>query len=106
MRLLAKPSPQLAGNARSLHHASNTGPINRPTLAGPVQVDQMQIGRTLLHPAFGDQGGVGAEDRLLVKIALAQANALAAPQVDCRQNKHGGDPASRTMAEGPMSSTS
>jgi hypothetical protein len=77
---------ELAGNACRLNDSPYAGAVYRPALFGSIEVNEVQIVRTLTNPAAGHGGGIVAEDRFLVIIALPQPDALSAAQVNGRQN--------------------
>ncbi len=89
MFFLPQPAAELTGHAGCLHDGADTGPIDRLALAGAIEIDEMQIGRALGHPAPRHGGGVVAEDGFLSVVALAKTHALAAAQVDGREDEHG-----------------
>src|SRR5262249_4997587 len=55
--------------------------VDRPALAGAVEIDEVEVGGALPDPAAGHLGGVVAEDGLPGVIALPQPHAPPAAQV-------------------------
>jgi hypothetical protein len=61
-------------------------------LTGAVEIDEMKRICSLLNPTTRHGGGIVAEDGFLSVIALPQPYALAASQIDGRQDEHGREP--------------
>src|SRR5262249_38170493 len=83
-----QPAAELARHVHGSDYAANAFAVNRPALLSAVEVDQVKVGCALLDPAASHGGGIAAEPRFLVVIALPQPHALTAAQVDGRQKEH------------------
>src|SRR5262249_28662604 len=68
--------------ATGLHDGTDALAVDGPAFLGAVEIDQMQIRGAVRDPALRNGRGIGVEDGFLAVIALPQANALAAAQVD------------------------
>ena len=66
----SQAAAELARNAGRLDDAADAGPVDRMSRPCSVEIDQVEIGRPLRHPAPGHGGGIGAEDRFLLIISL------------------------------------
>jgi hypothetical protein len=76
--LLSQSAAELARHIYGMQDGAHTFAINRPSLPGAVEVDDMQVLRALFDPMASHRGGVGAEDGFLRIITLPQTDALAA----------------------------
>jgi hypothetical protein len=54
-----------------------------------IEVDDVDAGRSGIDPALRHGDGVVAEDRLALEVALDEAHALAAADIDGRDDVHG-----------------
>src|SRR5690606_27122641 len=54
-----------------------------------VEVDHMQVFKTLVFKAFGLSGWVIVKDGCLVHVTQLEANALTIFKIDCRKEDHG-----------------
>jgi hypothetical protein len=85
MLLVPQPAAELARHTGCPDDGAHAVAVDRPTLPGTVEVNEVQVFGPLFDPATRHRGGVGAEDGFLRIVALAQAHALAAAQVDSRE---------------------
>ena len=85
---LRMPPPSSQGTPDRLDDGADAGEIRRLALAGAVQIDQVQMFGPQGDPMPGHGGRVVAEDRLLLVVALLEADALPAAQVNCRPDFH------------------
>ena len=90
--LIPQTAAKLTRDAGRLHDAPHTVAVYRMSLARAVEIDQMKKGCSLLAPVPRHGGGIVAEDGFLSIIALPQPHALAAAQIDGRQDQHGREP--------------
>ena len=84
----AQAAAELARHAGRLDDPADAVAIDRPAVAGPVEVHEMEKLRPLADPALRHGGRVVAEDGFLRVVALPQPDALAASQVDGREDEH------------------
>src|SRR6516164_4595519 len=89
VRLGSQSAAELAGDIHGIDNCTNALGIDWPALFRAVKIDEMKISRALCDPASGHAGGIAAEDGFLAVVALPQPHALAAANVDGRQNEHG-----------------
>jgi hypothetical protein len=89
MRFGAKSPAKLARDTDRAKDAPYAFTLDRVAFPGAVEVNDVQVSRTLTDPAPGHAGRIITEDRLLIVIPLPEADTFSAPQVDGRKDKHG-----------------
>ena len=87
-RFVANPAAELTRNLDRSRIAAMAARLARLSVAGSIQVHQMQLPRPGVHPTARHRRRIVAEHRLLAVVPLPQANALAATQVNGRPNLH------------------
>src|ERR1043166_1768560 len=85
---VANAAPQFARNVDRLDDGPNDVEIDELAVASPVAIDEGQMPGTLGREAPGDAGRVVVEHGLASVVALLEANAATAAQVDGRPKFH------------------
>ena len=87
-RLAADAAAQLAGTRRPPRRSADRGQVARLPLAGPVQIDQVEVLGPQAHPMPGHGGRVVAENRFPADNPPAGGERISPPQVDRRPDFH------------------
>ena len=82
------PPPNSHSMIDRLQNRLDAGQIDRQSLAGPFQIDDVQIAGPGVGELASDSGRVVGKDGLLFVVALPQPDTLAATKVDRRPDLH------------------
>src|SRR5262249_53735458 len=88
VRIVAHSATELNRDGYRRANSANDMPVDRTALLGPVEIHNVQPVGPEVRPATGDRNGVGVEKDFLAVIALLEAYAMAAAQVDRRVELH------------------
>ncbi len=85
---VANSASQLARHTHSRHDRRDRRAIREVSSASAIEVDQMQLLCSLIHPAASHGGRIVPEHSLLAVVTLPQADTLAISQVNCGPDLH------------------
>ena len=88
MLFRAEPAAELARNAGRLNDLLNALLVDRMPFFSPVQIDDMEKGRSLVHPCPSHGRWIIAVDGFLGVVSLPQSHTLPAANVDGWKDEH------------------
>ena len=82
------PPPNSHDRFTALRIDATTERFRRPAIAGPVEIDEVEISGPPFGPLLRHGDGIFAENRFAIIVTLLEADAFASTQVDCRPDFH------------------